>query len=76
MTDDHSRDSLHGQITTEEAFEAALSDLLSTALRNGIDPRGSWVCRDGETSPDMEVMVLELEDGSHSDGDGTERNTD
>lgn len=50
-----------GEITTEAEFDAALERLLLQAARNGINPRGSWVYRNGSTAPDWEVMVLELE---------------
>lgn len=62
MTNHESGDSFQGNITSEEAFEATLGELIVTARQNGIDPLGSWVCRNGETAPDMEVMVFELDD--------------
>lgn len=62
MTNDKSSDSSQGNIASEEAFEATLSELIVTARQNGIDPLGSWVCRNGKTAPDMEVMIFELDD--------------
>ncbi len=50
-----------GNITTEAQFEAALDRLLHSATGNGLDPRGSWVYRNGKDAPDWEVMILELE---------------
>jgi hypothetical protein len=50
-----------GDITTEAEFEAALDRLLDSATSNGLDPRGSWVYRNGKAAPDWEVMVLELQ---------------
>lgn len=63
MTDQNSNTFLQEEITTEDAFDAALSELIVAALRNGIDPKGGWVCRDGEAVPDTEVMIYELERG-------------
>jgi len=62
MTNDESDDSFSGTITSEETFEATLSELVATARRNGIDPLGSWVCRDDKTVSDMEVTIVELDD--------------
>ncbi|MEF8882019.1 MAG: hypothetical protein V5A34_05795 [Halapricum sp.] len=62
MTNDKSGDDFQGNITSEEAFEARLSELIVTARQNGIDPLGSWVFRNGKTAPDMEVMIFELAD--------------
>lgn len=62
MTKDKSSDSFQENITSEEAFEATLSKLIVTARQNGIDPLGSWVCRNGTAAPDMEVTVVELDD--------------
>jgi hypothetical protein len=62
MTNDKSGDSFKGNITSEKVFKATLSELIVTARQNGIDPLGGWVCRNGKTAPDMEVMVFELDD--------------
>lgn len=62
MTTDKSSDSFQENITSEETFNATLSELIGTARQNGIDPLGSWVCRNGKTAPDMEVMIFELDD--------------
>lgn len=57
MTADYTSDD---DISSTEDFEAALGRLLLVALRNDIDPRGTWEYRtDGSTS-DVEVMVVEL----------------
>lgn len=57
MTADFTADD---DISSTDDFEDALGRLLLAALRNDIDPRGSWAYRtDGPTS-DVEVMVVEL----------------
>lgn len=48
-------------IATDGEFEAALEDLLAAAVRNGIDPQGSWVCETGVGPDTWEVMIYELE---------------
>lgn len=63
MTDQHSGDSFQGAITTEETFNAVLSEVVMTAVENGLDPQGGWVCRNGASASDMEVMITELADG-------------
>jgi len=62
MTNDESGGSFAGDITSEEDFKATLSELITIAQQNGVDPLGSWVCRDGETVHDVEVMIFELDD--------------
>lgn len=50
-----------GEITTVEEFDTAFGNLLSEAMRNGIDPRGSWVYRNsGEEVLDLEAEIVEL----------------
>lgn len=49
------------EITTAAEFEAALGRLLTAAVAHGVDPRGSWVYRNGDGAPDWETMVHELE---------------
>jgi hypothetical protein len=61
MTDHHTGDPTDGEVTTDEAFEAALGRLLLLATQNGIDPLGSWVYRSDQTTTDLEVVVYELE---------------
>jgi hypothetical protein len=60
MTNDNSGDSFQAGVTSEEAFTSALSELIATARQNGVDPLGSWVCRNETTAPDMEIMIFEL----------------
>lgn len=48
-------------ITTVDAFDSALGELLETAAENDIDPRGAWEYRNGDELPDWEVTVVELE---------------
>lgn len=58
MTSDSPLDT---EITSTEAFESALGELLLSAVKNGIDPRGAWAFRTDGVSEDWEVMVLELQ---------------
>lgn len=67
MTRDDARDPPDGAITTEDEFDDALHRLLSAAARNGVDPRGARVYRNGESAPDWEVMIHDL-----AERDGTE----
>lgn len=62
MTSDDARDPLQGAITNEDEFDDALQRLLSAAARNGLDPRGARVYRNGDAVPDWEVMIHELAD--------------
>ncbi|WP_336135155.1 hypothetical protein [Natronomonas amylolytica] len=55
------------EITSPEAFEAALHGLLLTALENDVDPRGAWEYRTDGADTDWEVMVLELQARDASD---------
>lgn len=47
-------------VTSSEAFEAVMEDVLLAAIRNGINPHGSWVFRNRGHTPDMEVLITEL----------------
>lgn len=48
-------------ITSTQAFERALQDLLATAVENAVDPSGSWEIRNGDPHPDWEAQIVELE---------------
>lgn len=48
-------------VTSNEDFEAYLSELLQAAVENGIDPRGAWEYRASDGHFDLEVEVVELE---------------
>lgn len=49
-------------IATHDEFETALETLLTEAERNGVDPRGSWVCEnDNAALSNWEVEIYELE---------------
>jgi len=49
-------------LTTTTEFETALGELLTAAEANGVDIEGSWVYdADGNTEPNWEVLVYELE---------------
>lgn len=54
-------------MTSPEDFERTLSQTLLAALQVGVDPRGTWVFRTDGVSPDLEVMVHELDDGESAD---------
>jgi hypothetical protein len=64
MTPDRSSDD---EMTSPEDFERTLSQTLLAALQVGVDPRGTWVFRTDGVSPDLEVMVHELDDGESAD---------
>jgi len=49
------------EVRNPSGFEAALEDLLATAVRNDIDLRGSWVCETDDGRNNWEVIVHELE---------------
>jgi hypothetical protein len=51
-------------ITTEAEFDAALGQILTNAIGNDVDPRGSWVYNTDGVAPDLEAMVVELQDGT------------
>lgn len=48
------------EMSSTADFEAALGQLLLFALRNDVDPRGTWEFRTDGTNASMEVMVVEL----------------
>lgn len=47
-------------VTSTTSFEEYLGRVLLGAIRNDIDPRGSWVYRNGSGTPDFEVKISEL----------------
>jgi hypothetical protein len=49
------------EITTEAEFDSALQSLLLAALENGLDLRGAWEYRNGQTHPDLEILISELD---------------
>jgi hypothetical protein len=55
------------EITSAEAFEAALGELLRAALDNGVDPEGAWEYRTNDNGTDWEVMVLKLQNNDDSE---------
>lgn len=67
MTRDDARDPLDGAVTTEDEFDDALRRLLSAAARNGVDPRGARVYRNGESALDWEVVIHDLADEDGAD---------
>lgn len=52
--------SLNRDISTEAVFDSALQTLLLAALENGLDIRGAWEYRNGESNLDLEVLITEL----------------
>ena len=38
-------------------FEQRLADLVETAARNGVDPRGPWAIRDDCGPPEYEALI-------------------
>jgi hypothetical protein len=51
-------------ITTEAEFDAALEQILISAIGNSVDPRGSWVYDTDRIAPSLEAVVVELQDGT------------
>ena len=49
------------ELTSEEAFESLLGELLLAASSNGIDPEGSWTYRNEGSIPDWEALIVTLE---------------
>lgn len=55
-------------IKSPTEFRDALGDLLLSAARNGIDPRGSWVYTNTDSStPNWETMVYEINTTDNTD---------
>lgn len=48
------------EMSSTADFEAALSQVILTALKNDIDPWGTWEYRTDGPSADTEVMVVRL----------------
>lgn len=57
----------HDELTDPEDFERTLGRVLLAALAANVDPWGSWVYRTDGSDPDLEVMVVELDDHSESE---------
>ena len=49
------------EIHTAAELDAALTQILRSAIENGVDPGGSWEIRDGASKPDWEVQIFELQ---------------
>lgn len=49
------------EITTVGEFDAALKQLLLTALDNDVEIWGAWEYRNPEMPYDLEAMIVELE---------------
>jgi hypothetical protein len=58
MTNNHSPD---WEVTTKTEFDTVLEQLLTTALGNGVDPRGSWVYNTDKTDLGLETVIVELQ---------------
>lgn len=59
MTKHHPSD---WDITTEAEFDSALEQILTNAIGNDVDPRGSWVYDTDGAAPNLEAVVVELQD--------------
>lgn len=59
MTSD-AADSPDWDLSTEAEFDAALQTLLLAGLKNGLDLQGAWDYRNGDTYPDLEVLISEI----------------
>lgn len=57
MTTDFTPDD---EMSSTEDFEAALGGVILAAIRNDVDPRGTWEYRTDGPISDVEVMVVEL----------------
>lgn len=55
------------EITTAAEFDVALEKLLLTALDNDVDICGAWEYRTNGSGPDIETMIVELENGTASE---------
>lgn len=55
---------LEREPTDAEEFEVALAELLTGAISNGVNPRGNYAFRDGE-SPGEHSLATDILDGSH-----------
>lgn len=49
------------EIRTATELDAAFTQILRSAVENGVDPGGSWEIRNGASNPDWEVQVFELQ---------------
>lgn len=58
MTAPHPDDA--ADISSQEEFERVLFRILRAAHENDVDPRGSWVSRNGPSAPDWEVLITTL----------------
>lgn len=47
-------------VSSSDEFEAALGQVISSALQQGIDLRGAWEYRTDDETPDVEVTIVEL----------------
>lgn len=60
---------LEREPTDTEAFEAALAELLTAAISNGVNPRGNYAFRDGKT-PEGHALATNILDGKHPQNNG------
>lgn len=47
-------------INSSDEFVEELEDLLRRAYRSGVDVEGGWVCRNGDSHPDWEAVIVEM----------------
>lgn len=64
MTEDMTID---GTISSPDAFESALQQLVESAQENDIDPCGAWVVPSRDNNGDYEFQVVELADSKDSE---------
>ncbi|MFB6310757.1 MAG: hypothetical protein ABEH64_06185 [Salinirussus sp.] len=63
MSTDYTADE---SIDSDEAFEAALIELVQSAQANGIDPAGFYESLNPNGAADLEIEVIELTDEASS----------
>lgn len=57
MTTDYIADD---EIASQSEFEAALGQVILSALNNQVDPSGTWEYRTDDATMDTEVLIVEL----------------
>ena len=56
----NSSDPTENAIRSAAELDVALTEMLREALDNGVDVGGSWVVRNGDGTPDWEVLITQL----------------
>jgi hypothetical protein len=47
-------------IDSNDEFITELEELLRRAYQGGVDVEGGWVCRNGDSHPDWEAVIVEM----------------